>query len=187
MYGPGLMLLDYNLGILYLLAMSSLATYGILLAGYSPLNKTVRISNYANIYKYFYLNMLVIRCIILLCVLLLLLFLSSFNLFAKDLYFELGSIDNYCYESLLCVSIFHKVKANISVKNPQLRNIHNTKSLCCIKGTEGLDSIKSLHYSFIKELYKDRNAPVKPFDRESILDTCYNCLDKSIKSEFLKR
>jgi NADH:ubiquinone oxidoreductase subunit H len=32
-YGPGLMLLDYNLGILYMLAMSSLATYGILLAG----------------------------------------------------------------------------------------------------------------------------------------------------------
>jgi NADH-ubiquinone oxidoreductase chain 1 len=32
-YGPGLMILDYNLGILYLLAMSSLATYGILLAG----------------------------------------------------------------------------------------------------------------------------------------------------------
>ena len=29
-YGPGLMLLDYNLGILYMLAMSSLATYGIL-------------------------------------------------------------------------------------------------------------------------------------------------------------
>ena len=33
MYGPGLMLMDYNLGILYILAMSSLATYGILLAG----------------------------------------------------------------------------------------------------------------------------------------------------------
>lgn len=33
MYGPGLMLMDYNLGILYMLAMSSLATYGILLAG----------------------------------------------------------------------------------------------------------------------------------------------------------
>jgi len=32
-YGPGLMLMDYNLGILYILAMSSLATYGILLAG----------------------------------------------------------------------------------------------------------------------------------------------------------
>src|ERR1700712_4295875 len=32
-FGPGLSLNDLNLGILYLLAVSSLATYGILLAG----------------------------------------------------------------------------------------------------------------------------------------------------------
>jgi NADH:ubiquinone oxidoreductase subunit H len=32
-YGAGLSILDFNLGILYLLAVSSLATYGILLAG----------------------------------------------------------------------------------------------------------------------------------------------------------
>jgi len=32
-FGPGLSLADLNLGILYMLAMSSLATYGILLAG----------------------------------------------------------------------------------------------------------------------------------------------------------
>ena len=38
-YGPGLALMDYNLGILYLLAMSSLATYGILLAGWSANSK----------------------------------------------------------------------------------------------------------------------------------------------------
>jgi NADH-ubiquinone oxidoreductase chain 1 len=38
-YGPGLVLLDFNLGILYLLAMSSLATYGILLAGWSANSK----------------------------------------------------------------------------------------------------------------------------------------------------
>ena len=38
-YGPGLVLLDYNLGILYILAMSSLATYGILLAGWSANSK----------------------------------------------------------------------------------------------------------------------------------------------------
>lgn len=38
-YGPGLVLMDYNLGILYLLAMSSLATYGILLAGWSANSK----------------------------------------------------------------------------------------------------------------------------------------------------
>jgi NADH-ubiquinone oxidoreductase chain 1 len=32
-YGPGLTISDMNLGILYILAVSSLATYGILLAG----------------------------------------------------------------------------------------------------------------------------------------------------------
>jgi len=32
-FGPGLAISDYNLGILYMLAVSSLATYGILLAG----------------------------------------------------------------------------------------------------------------------------------------------------------
>jgi len=32
-YGPGLSISDMNLGILYILAVSSLATYGILLAG----------------------------------------------------------------------------------------------------------------------------------------------------------
>ena len=38
-YGPGLTLHDYNLGILYMLAMSSLSTYGILLAGWSANSK----------------------------------------------------------------------------------------------------------------------------------------------------
>jgi NADH-ubiquinone oxidoreductase chain 1 len=32
-FGPGLSISDFNLGILYMLAVSSLATYGILLAG----------------------------------------------------------------------------------------------------------------------------------------------------------
>ena len=38
-YGPGLTILDYNLGILYVLAVSSLSTYGILLAGWSANSK----------------------------------------------------------------------------------------------------------------------------------------------------
>jgi NADH-ubiquinone oxidoreductase chain 1 len=38
-FGVGLMLLDYNLGILYILAVSSLSTYGILLAGWSANSK----------------------------------------------------------------------------------------------------------------------------------------------------
>jgi NADH-ubiquinone oxidoreductase chain 1 len=38
-YGPGLSISDYNLGIFYMLAVSSLATYGILLAGWSANSK----------------------------------------------------------------------------------------------------------------------------------------------------
>jgi NADH-ubiquinone oxidoreductase chain 1 len=38
-YGPGLSISDFNLGILYMLAVSSLATYGILLAGWSANSK----------------------------------------------------------------------------------------------------------------------------------------------------
>jgi NADH-ubiquinone oxidoreductase chain 1 len=38
-YGPGLAISDFNLGILYMLAMSSLSTYGILLAGWSANSK----------------------------------------------------------------------------------------------------------------------------------------------------
>ena len=38
-YGPGLLILDFDLGILYMLAVSSLSTYGILLAGWSANSK----------------------------------------------------------------------------------------------------------------------------------------------------
>jgi len=38
-YGPGLAILDFDLGIFYMLAVSSLATYGILLAGWSANSK----------------------------------------------------------------------------------------------------------------------------------------------------
>jgi NADH-ubiquinone oxidoreductase chain 1 len=38
-YAPGLSIADFNLGILYLLAVSSLSTYGILLAGWSANSK----------------------------------------------------------------------------------------------------------------------------------------------------
>ena len=38
-YGPGLAISDFNIGILYMLAVSGLATYGILLAGWSANSK----------------------------------------------------------------------------------------------------------------------------------------------------
>ena len=37
-FAPGLSIADFNLGVLYMLAVSSLATYGILLAGFSKRN-----------------------------------------------------------------------------------------------------------------------------------------------------
>jgi len=39
-YGPGLSINDMNLGIFYMLAVSSLATYGILLAGFQTASPT---------------------------------------------------------------------------------------------------------------------------------------------------
>lgn len=44
--------------------------------------------------------------------------------------------------------------------------------------------LRALHYIYIKELYKDRKAPVKAFD-DSVLDTCYD-LDNEKRIEFLK-
>lgn len=46
--------------------------------------------------------------------------------------------------------------------------------------------LQALHSTYIRELYKDREAPVIPFDRDLILATCYHCLDKNKRSEFLK-
>jgi hypothetical protein len=46
--------------------------------------------------------------------------------------------------------------------------------------------LQALHSIYIRELYKDREAPVIPFDRDLILATCHHCLDKNKKSEFLK-
>ncbi len=46
--------------------------------------------------------------------------------------------------------------------------------------------IKSLHSSYIRELYKDRNAPVIPFHKESLLATCTKFSDKKMRVKFLK-
>jgi hypothetical protein len=48
-----------------------------------------------------------------------------------------------------------------------------------------IEDLKGLHSVYIKVLFTDRNATVKPFD-STLIATCYNCLDKDKKSEFLK-
>lgn len=48
-----------------------------------------------------------------------------------------------------------------------------------------VDDLKDLHSVYVKRLFTDRNAPVKPFDL-TLIAPCYHCLDKDKKSEFLK-
>ncbi|CAK9253520.1 unnamed protein product [Sphagnum jensenii] len=45
-FGPGLALSDINIGILYMLAVSSLSTYGILLAGFNLKVHTAQLISY---------------------------------------------------------------------------------------------------------------------------------------------
>jgi hypothetical protein len=51
---------------------------------------------------------------------------------------------------------------------------------------QSLKELKTLHGVFIKELYKDREAPVKPFDQSLILGTCSDWLDINKRSEFFR-
>ena len=51
---------------------------------------------------------------------------------------------------------------------------------------DNIEDLQALHSIYIRELYKDREAPVIPFDRDLILATCHHCLDKIKQSELLK-
>ena len=172
MYGPSLYISDFNLGIFYMLAVSSIATYGILLAGSEFYEGCTLILLREKFSYYINLNIssnnlyrLVFRCIVFSC---LFLFLASFfALYFKELF------------------LFSGVgKTNID----QIEFIFGAVSLKSLKTTDSYASntIKSLHSPFIKELYKDRKAPVIPFNEKSVLTTCYNILDKTIRSELLK-
>jgi hypothetical protein len=191
-YGPGLTILDYNLGILYILAVSSLSTYGILLAGYGIYNGSLRLSYCINLNTSFNnLYRLVFWCIVFFCLLLFLYPLFSlFSLQFKESFLScnVGKTEMNI-ECLLGVFTSYNVKSNITVVKLQTRKVQTTVSLNSIKptGSYASNTIKSLHSSFIKELYKDRKAPVIPFNRESILATCENILDKKIRSEFLNK
>lgn len=154
-----------------------------------------KLINYVNSYiSLINLYLLVFWCTVLFY---LLLFLTSLvNLYFKKLYlFFLWR--RTTKQSINCIKFqfvtgntwaFIGKAANITVVNPpQIRKVHTTKSFKSIKTSDNyaLNSIKSLHYSFINELYKNRKVPVIPF-KESILAICYNCLNKNIRSEFLK-
>jgi len=85
---------------------------------------------------------------------------------------------------------FNKVGSTF-IKNTQKRTIHTTKHLDSTSRRTDIPNIQEsninpLHLTYINQLYKDRAAPVIPFNREFILDTCTNFYDKNARGAFLK-
>ena len=164
-YGPGLSIADFNLGILYMLAVSSLATYGILLAGWIRriLIKFCQFFSWKTGSQY---------CFAL--------------IFLGFLLYLIDSNPEYTFNGAL---VLPKVKAKIltirywKFKNSSYSTLPDN-TLTKLNGKlTSIDVLKSRHALYIKELYKDRIAPVIPFDRFSILATCYDCLDQNKKKK----
>lgn len=84
---------------------------------------------------------------------------------------EISPDGDYIYSSSVFLSFQTRTKLDI-------RKYYTTL------GTEKdiTKDLQALHSIYIRELYKDREAPVIPFDRDLILATCHHCLDKNKKS-----
>jgi hypothetical protein len=119
-----------------MLAVSSLATYGILLAGF---------------------------------------FLPVFNLHTNT-----NNTQDY---------LSHKSKSkfvlNFHIKISKYPNL----SRCFIHTNQHHNNNNNSNMNseeYIQEIFKDRVAPVIPFDRNLIKDSCFNYTDKILKAKFLK-
>ena len=98
------------------------------------------------------------------------------------------------FKAWLCFLYFFKNRTNnvtkflpVSIKEPKI--LRRSFSTSCIKNNKLSfeEELKTSHLLYIKELYRDREAPVIPFDRDLILATCYNFLDSKVKTEFKKK
>lgn len=249
MYGPGLMLLDYNLGILYLLAMSSLATYGILLAGLitSPPIMWIISGKSGKFRERLILSQLEAKhgFIFLVCIRVIFFILEEGSLWcirvyhflkkngssrlkhersttsrwvykkynnsttsARSLALYLGFIPNFLFSNKnlqlfmawLCFLLFIYIEGisldceyiysssvcmSSKVRTMLLKDIGQYYTTL-VTENDNIEDVQALHSTYVRELYKDREAPVIPFDRDLILATCYHCLDKNKRSEFLK-
>jgi len=182
LYGPGLTVVDLNLGIFYLLAVSSLSTYGILLAGWEFYSKSKglsynRFTNFifcdlSNLIKY-YIIYIFIK------------YMKNLIINIINIIFKLFKRNTQSKNNNLLFANFNKKPDFLHF---QKRNIHTTRFLNFKEKSKdyNIDNIKDLHSEHIKELYKVRKANVKPFNKELILATCDNVLDKNKKLEFLK-
>ena len=280
MYGPGLSISDMNLGIFYMLAVSSLATYGILLAGFFKkffhnenygfwpkwisrkafnkstwsegcfISKSVLTNNFSFLSGYLLAYLLTLKhqrsttkFVYYITFINILVGLGVFILFILFLNIIIRhdvawfNLNFYMLHILIDESFFlyvNQIKPivminRVSVVRP-IRlssgklSIHSIIIGRCCKAAKSLffhncslcsngafkysystkakstfaenskrefnylpDEIKALHTLYIKDLYKDRIAPVIPFDTDLILDSCNNFSNVKERTEFLKK
>ena len=177
-YGPGLAIGDMELGILFTLAVSSLATYGILLAGFSFFRSIIYI-----------LNLLIRNTP------------NEFTLLLVYLYFRVctpgknasgqGYVSNILKRFILTktalnYNTYPLQHFNISYYRKTLKDPESSQ-VRCFNTTGDKNNSNINKEQCIQDLFKDRIAPVIPFDRNLIKGSCLNYADNICKAKFLKK
>jgi hypothetical protein len=159
LYGPGLTVNDFSLGIYYMLAVSSLATYGILLAGFPFFStylhtKNIKIGHIGETYS------------------------TARGRSLRSLFMKSTS---YRTRKLSACSLPFALYTGVWTGDVGQRK-------CFIHTYQYNNSNKSNmnKEEFIQYLFKDRIAPVIPFDRNLIKGSCLNYADEAYKAKFLK-
>ena len=194
-YGPGLLINDMDLGIFYLLAVSSLATYGILMAGLKNFSTFLHTKNtqyeqpgrsYSTPWIFTSLHLKYVsgqgyvsniskpRFIVTKIP-------ENYNTYLSQ-YFNISSSKR----------TFEVPKRSSSLRSPSLIGItlmRDGVGICFIHTSQ--DKIDSNNNNkdkdeYIQDLFKDRIAPVIPFNRNLIKGSCLNYTDRISKAKFLK-
>ena len=163
MYGPGLAISDFNLGILYMLAVSSLATYGILLAGFffSPVSSLhTKYTQYGHPQS------------------------TAQGVFLS---LDIKYVSRFGYLSNISKPIF--IALQIPVNYNTYPSQYFKISRCFIHTNQDNNNSNNSNNNkeeYIQDLFKDRIDPVIPFDRDLIRGYCLNYTDKIYKEKFIK-
>jgi hypothetical protein len=163
LYGPGLAISDFNLGILYMLAVSSLATYGILLAGFFfPLASSLHTKNT----QYEHPKS------------------TTQGVFPS---LRMKYVSGLGYLSSISKLIFIALQIPVNYNTYPSQKRFFKISRCFIHTNQDKNNSNNSNNKdeSIQDLFKDRIAPVIPFDRDLIKGSCLNYTDKLSKAKFL--